>query len=66
MELSVHLACAIPNAGKIENIMGVSLFELGAVPTPLPIVNGYLQPPQKPGHGIEIDTGSISAHEVAF
>jgi L-alanine-DL-glutamate epimerase and related enzymes of enolase superfamily len=66
MELSVHLACAIPNSGKIENIMGVSLFELGAVPEPLPIVNGCLEPPQTPGHGIEIDVDSLSAHEVAF
>jgi len=36
------------------------------VPEPLPIVNGCLEPPQTPGHGIEIDVDSLSAHEVAF
>lgn len=66
MELSVHLACAIPNASKIENITGVSLFELGATASPLPIENGMLMPPSEPGHGVVLDVAALAEHEIAL
>lgn len=66
VELSVHLASAIPNATKIENISGVSLFELGAVDEPMPVRNGMLKPGDAPGHGVVIGVDGISEHEVAF
>lgn len=64
LELSLHLAAAIPNSSKIENIFGVSLFELGATKSEIPIVDGMISPPEMPGHGVTFD-GDITEFAVA-
>lgn len=61
IEISAHLAAAVPNALHIENIFGLSLYEIGATKTPLPIVEGVLQLDDRPGHGIDWDGPNLGA-----
>lgn len=60
MELSVHLACAAPNALHVENIFGLNLHDYGATANPLKIVNGMLEPDETPGHGVVFDGPSLT------
>jgi L-alanine-DL-glutamate epimerase-like enolase superfamily enzyme len=64
LELSLHLAGAIPNALKVENIFGLSLYELGATTAPVKIVDGMIAMPQAPGHGVVFDGPALAAHEI--
>jgi L-alanine-DL-glutamate epimerase-like enolase superfamily enzyme len=64
MELSGQLLCALPDAYILENIDGGSLTDLKALAQPLPIVDGYFVPPEKPGHGIEFDRDYLRRHRV--
>jgi L-alanine-DL-glutamate epimerase-like enolase superfamily enzyme len=64
LELSLHLAGAIPNASKVENIFGLSLHELGATTAPVQIVDGTIALPQAPGHGVVFDGPALAAHEI--
>jgi L-alanine-DL-glutamate epimerase-like enolase superfamily enzyme len=61
MEISVHLAAAVPNALHIENIFGLNLHDFGATATPMPIKDGKLVPPDAPGHGVIFDGPSLTA-----
>lgn len=60
VELSVHLAAALPNALHVENIFGLNLFDLGATTKPLPFRDGLLQPPDGPGHGVIFDGPALA------
>jgi L-alanine-DL-glutamate epimerase-like enolase superfamily enzyme len=64
LELSQHLAAAIPHGSKIENIFGVSLFDLGASLTPVEVKDGAIALPDTPGHGIVFDGPALDRHEV--
>jgi len=64
LELSVHLAAALPNALHIEHIFGLNLFDFGATSTPLPITGGRLTPGPGAGHGVSFDREALAAHEV--
>jgi L-alanine-DL-glutamate epimerase-like enolase superfamily enzyme len=61
MELSVHLACAVPNALHVENIFGLNLYDFGATAEPLPVRDGRLSPTDTPGHGVVFDGPSLTA-----
>lgn len=64
MELSVHLAGAIPNAIHVENIFGLSLFDCGATSVPLAIDNGRYVLGSEPGHGVVFEWSAIADHEI--
>jgi L-alanine-DL-glutamate epimerase-like enolase superfamily enzyme len=65
MELSVHLACAVPNALHVENIFGLNLYDFGATAEPLPVRDGRLSPTDTPGHGVVFDGPSLTeANEI--
>jgi L-alanine-DL-glutamate epimerase-like enolase superfamily enzyme len=61
IEITAHLAAAVPNALHIENIFGLSLHELGATKAPMPINKGVWQLDDKPGHGIVWDGPNLTA-----
>lgn len=61
IEISAHLAAAVPNALHIENIFGLSLYEIGATKTPLAIKDGVYQLSDRPGHGIDFDGPNLTA-----
>ena len=65
LELSMHLAGAVPNCGMIENIFGLSLYDLGATISPIDINNGTIALPETPGHGIVFDGPALAAHEIS-
>ncbi len=60
MEISVHLAAAVPNALHVENIFGLNLYDFGATASPMQIENGRLVPPEAPGHGVIFDGPSLT------
>lgn len=64
LELSVHLAAALPNALHVEHIFGLNLFDFGATSTPLPITRGRLTPGTAAGHGVSFDREALAEHEV--
>jgi L-alanine-DL-glutamate epimerase-like enolase superfamily enzyme len=64
LELSVHLAGALSNASKVENIFGLSLHELGATRAAVQIVDGTIALPQVPGHGVVFDGPALAEHEI--
>ena len=64
MELSGQLLCCLPNAHILETIDGGSLFDLGALATPIRITDGYFTPPDQPGHGILFDRDVLRGHAV--
>lgn len=65
MELSGQVLCCLPNAYILEAIDGGSFSELNALMEPMPVVNGWFTPPQRPGHGIEFDRAYLKQHAVA-
>ena len=64
LELSVHLAGAIHNCSKVENIFGLSLHELGATSAPVEIADGNIAMPDAPGHGVVFDGAALAKHEI--
>jgi L-alanine-DL-glutamate epimerase-like enolase superfamily enzyme len=60
MEMSVHLACAAPNALHVENIFGLNLHDFGATAAPMAIKDGRLAPSDAPGHGVVFDGPSLT------
>ena len=64
LELSQHLAGAVPNALRIENIFGLNLYDFGATAKPLPIKAGRLALTGLPGHGVVMDGPSLAENEV--
>lgn len=62
LELSLHLAAAIPNSDRIENIFGVSLHELGATTAHIAIANGTARPGDTPGHGVVFDGPALARY----
>lgn len=65
LELSLHLAAAIPNSDRIENIFGVSLHELGATTVETRIVDGMAAPGEEPGHGVVFDGPALERYGAA-
>jgi L-alanine-DL-glutamate epimerase-like enolase superfamily enzyme len=65
MELSAHLHCAVSHALILEDVDGGSLADLGVVREPLRAVEGYVTPPEAPGHGVQFDWGALSRWEIA-
>ena len=65
MELSAHLHCAIPHALILEDVDGGSLTDLGVVQKPLRAVDGYVTPPEAPGHGVQFDWAALARWEIA-
>lgn len=64
LELSVHLAAALPNAMHVENIFGLNLFDFAATSTPMIISNGRYVPGSAPGHGVTFDRAALEEHEL--
>lgn len=54
-EINVHLLCSIPNAYILEYAPLANLNNSGAIKNPIQPLNGKVSPPEKPGHGFEID-----------
>ena len=65
LELSIHLAAAIGNCDRIENIFGVGLHELGITTVPPRIVDGLMVPDETPGHGVVLDGEALSTFNVS-
>lgn len=55
LEISVHLAAALPNALHVENIFGLNLHDFGATSAPADVRDGRMVPPDTPGHGVVFD-----------
>lgn len=64
MELSIHALCAVPNGLILEDLRGGSLTDLGILVEPMQVKDGELRPPDRPGHGIVLNTRALQAHEV--
>ena len=65
LELSAHLAAALPNVLHVENIFGLNLFDFGATAEPPAIVNGRYTPEQIPGHGVRFDRQALDRHALS-
>lgn len=64
MEISVHLAAALPNAMHVENIFGLNLFDFGATHQASEIVKGRITPSDAPGHGVVFARESLTEHLI--
>ncbi|WP_332719434.1 mandelate racemase/muconate lactonizing enzyme family protein [Pelagibacterium mangrovi] len=64
MELSVHLAAALPNALHVENIFGLNLFDFGATAEPISIRDGRCVAAPTPGHGVRFDHQALNDHAL--
>jgi len=59
LEISGHLACAVPNASLVEDVDGGSLTELGVLAEPIEVKDGFFTPPPHPGHGVRFDWAAL-------
>ena len=58
---TAHMATAMPNTITSEYWIGENPLGNAILKEPLSAVNGYMQTPDKPGLGIEIDEGALKA-----
>jgi L-alanine-DL-glutamate epimerase-like enolase superfamily enzyme len=65
LEISGHLACAVPNASLLEDVDGGSLAELGVLEEPIRVQEGFFAPPPHPGHGVRFDWDALARWAVA-
>jgi L-alanine-DL-glutamate epimerase-like enolase superfamily enzyme len=65
VELTAHLAAAVPNSLAVENIFGLGLHDIGATTRPLEVRDGMIAPGEAPGHGVVFDGPALAEHEVA-
>jgi L-alanine-DL-glutamate epimerase-like enolase superfamily enzyme len=65
LELSQHLAAAVPNALHIENIFGLNLHDFGATAKPFAVQDGRAVLGDAPGHGVVFDGPSLVAANEA-
>ena len=61
---SIHLIAAIPNSPFLEFSVTESPIRKGILSTPFEMKDGYVNVPQKPGLGIELDEEVIKKYEV--
>jgi L-alanine-DL-glutamate epimerase-like enolase superfamily enzyme len=66
MELSAYVLCAVPNAYLAEDTDGGTLTELGVLTAGQGAHNGYLTPPDRPGHGLLFDRENLARHAIAL
>jgi L-alanine-DL-glutamate epimerase-like enolase superfamily enzyme len=64
MEVSLQVLCAVPNSLILENVTGGSLSEMGVLENPLLPKNGYMYPPQEPGHGVRFNKEELKKYEI--
>jgi L-alanine-DL-glutamate epimerase-like enolase superfamily enzyme len=64
VELTAHLAAAIPNSLAVENIFGLGLHEVGATTAPLAVRDGMITLGETPGHGLVFDGPALIDHEI--
>lgn len=64
MEISVQVLCAVPNSFIIENVKGGSLSEMGVLENPLQPIDGYMYPPEAPGHGVSFNKTELQKYEI--
>lgn len=64
MEISQHLAAALPNALHVENIFGLNLHDFGATAEPLPIKDGRIVLGEALGHGVVFDGPALAGNEI--
>ena len=64
LELTAHLAAALPNCTAVENIFGFGLEEIGATTVPLPVRDGRMTLTDTPGHGVIFDGPALHEYEV--
>lgn len=62
-ELSIHLVCAITNGMMLEEVGGGGLAEIGLARDRITISDGEAIPSSKPGHGIELESDTITDAE---
>jgi len=56
---SAHFALAAPNLKFAHDLIGPLFRADDVVKEPLKIKNGYLEVPEKPGIGVELDEGKL-------
>lgn len=59
-EIGVHLACGLPNVDAVDYTTMLS----GIFDTPLRIEKGKLAPPDRPGHGFELNPEALTRYAV--
>lgn len=64
MEISLQVVCAVPNSLILENVTGGSLSEMGVLQNPMQPNNGYMYPPQEPGHGVLFNQAELKKYEI--
>ncbi|NEU29737.1 mandelate racemase/muconate lactonizing enzyme family protein [bacterium LRH843] len=64
MEISLQVLCGVPNAMILENVSGGSLSEMGVLENPLKPIDGYMYPPEEPGHGVRFNKTELQKYEV--
>jgi L-alanine-DL-glutamate epimerase-like enolase superfamily enzyme len=65
LELSAHLAAAIPNSDRIEHILGMTLYAFGATTVEPRIVDGAMRPVDEPGLSVLLDGPALERYKVA-
>lgn len=61
-DLHVQLLAGVPNASYLE-VHGFGLERF--MPEPLELVNGNMLPPERPGHGVILNEGSLNQYKQA-
>jgi muconate cycloisomerase len=56
-----HLAVAVPNLPYACETFGPLRYQRDIVKEPVPIANGYLEPPEGPGLGVEVDWEAVES-----
>lgn len=64
MEISLQVLCAVPNSLILENVTGGSLSEMGVLEQPLQPKDGFMYPPQEPGHGVRFNKAELAKYEM--
>ena len=60
---NVHLLCALSNALVFEaDVAGINPFRTDLAGNAYNVVNGYIEPPDRPGLGLDIDEAVLDAH----
>ncbi len=63
IELSLPVLCAIPNPLIAEYVMGGTLSDLGLLAQPYVPRDGFIRPPDAPGHGVRFDRAALARYE---
>ncbi len=64
VELSIQVLCALSNPLIAEYVMGGTLTDLGLLTEPIVPHDGFISPPEAPGHGVRFDRAALGRYLV--